>query len=250
MQPPGGGHEPLERRVVERPDAGERGDALDPEDLVLVDVADAGERPLVEERDADLQLGARRVAQPAMHLGGIEVGRQQVRPELRQRRVEVLGPRSRTARRPGRRSRPRPRRRPRARGGPGRAVGASARRADSGATSRSSAGGSGSARPPSNRISRFLPCDSTASMRLPTIRWTCGTGPGPGPGPPARPARRGTAAGRRRCGRACRLRAWWRWLALPGAADGQAAIAGTEPGRERAGRGTATPRRAGHRPCG
>ena len=38
-------------------------------------------------------VGARRVAQAAKRLGGIEVGRQEVRPERRERRVEALGAR-------------------------------------------------------------------------------------------------------------------------------------------------------------
>ena len=68
--------------VVDRSPTGrERRDPLDPQDLVLVDVADPGQRPLVEEGLGDRHRGASWVAQPADGLGGVEVGREQVRPE-------------------------------------------------------------------------------------------------------------------------------------------------------------------------
>ena len=36
-----------------------------------------------------------------------------------------------------------------------------------------------SSSPPSKRMMRFLPIESTDSIVLPITRWTCGTGPGP-----------------------------------------------------------------------
>ena len=70
----------------------ERVDRLDEQDLALVDVADAGDRPLVEDRLADLGLGARLVLEAADRLRQVEVVVEQVRPEHRDRRVDDLGP--------------------------------------------------------------------------------------------------------------------------------------------------------------
>ena len=84
-----------------------------PQHQVLDLVADPGERPLVEQRLGDRQVVARRVAEPAHRLVDVDRVGEQVRPELRERRVERLGRAARTARPPGRRSRPRPRPAPR-----------------------------------------------------------------------------------------------------------------------------------------
>ena len=78
-------------RVVDLRDRGERRDALDPQELVLVDVADAGQRPLVEQRLGDRESRPRWIAQPSDRFVGVELGREQVRPELSERRVERLG---------------------------------------------------------------------------------------------------------------------------------------------------------------
>ena len=83
--------------VVEGADRGERRDALGPQRLVLPDVADPGQRALVEQRLADRHPGARRIAQPAQRLVGVEVGREQVRPEPPERRVEASARTSRSS---------------------------------------------------------------------------------------------------------------------------------------------------------
>ena len=134
-----------ERRVGQLADAGPRVDPLDEQDLALVDVADPGQRPLVEQRLADRPSPARagsRSRRSASAAAGLEVrrragpGRGAPAPDGAPRLA------SRTARRPGRRSRPRRRPGPRGRAAPGPAAGASARPAGSDATSRSSGGGS------------------------------------------------------------------------------------------------------------
>ena len=92
-QPSGGRDQAVEGRVVERAHGRERRHALDPQDLVLVDVADAGERALVHQGDADLHAGPGRVAQPSTRLGAIERRIEEVRAETRERRVEGGGSR-------------------------------------------------------------------------------------------------------------------------------------------------------------
>ncbi len=91
QQPPRRGHEAAERRRRRGPRPDERRDALDPQHLVLADVADARERSLVEQRLRDRESGSRRVAEPAHRLAGIEFGCQQVRPEPAEARVECFG---------------------------------------------------------------------------------------------------------------------------------------------------------------
>ena len=92
-QAPGGRDQALQRRIVERSDGHERGDALDPEDLVLVDVADPGQRPLVQQRHRDLEVGALRCPESLVRLGGVEIGRDQIGTQPRERRVEALAAR-------------------------------------------------------------------------------------------------------------------------------------------------------------
>ena len=103
-----------------------RVDPLDEQHLALVDVADPGQRPLVEQGLGDRRRRPGRVAQPAERLvrpAGSKSGASRSGPS-----AATPGgaprPASRTARRPGRRSRPRPRPAPRARAAPGRRAGA------------------------------------------------------------------------------------------------------------------------------
>jgi len=90
-QTPSRRDETAERVVVHVPDRDERRDALDPEELALVYVADTGEGALVEQRLGDREPCSRGVAQPADRLTGVEIDAQQVRPELSERRMERLG---------------------------------------------------------------------------------------------------------------------------------------------------------------
>ena len=68
QQPSGGCDESSQGPVVQLADRRPRVDPLDEQDLALVDVADAGQRPLVDERLADRPTGTRWLAQPADRL--------------------------------------------------------------------------------------------------------------------------------------------------------------------------------------
>ena len=222
QQAPGRRDEPAERVVVEVGDPRERVDPLGEQRLVAPDVADAGERPLVEQGGADREVAAFRGAEPA-----------DWPPQRRSRapggpgrgcpaRGGALRPAPRRARRPGRRSTPRRRPAPRARAVPATAGGASAPPAGSDATSRSSGGGcaargrrrsgSGGSCPAPRRIGS--PCRPPAR--------SAGRRPGRRSGPRSPSARRDTAAGRRRSGGACRPRAR---SGRPAVSDGSASPA-------------------------
>src|SRR5688572_28590274 len=86
-------------------------------------------------------------------------------------------------------------------------------------------------------MSRILPWDSTSSMRLPTMRWTCGVAPGPWVR--AEVTSRPTRYGRRPA--AVRMSVSPSGIPVGSArgAEGQAAVAGHEPRieEELAGRG-------------
>ena len=79
--------------VVERADRRERIDALDEQRLVLVDVADAGERPLVEQRLADAARRALGRPKAAERLGLVEVVGEDVGTEGGEDRMQRLDPR-------------------------------------------------------------------------------------------------------------------------------------------------------------
>ena len=79
-----------QRGVVDSADRRERRDPFHPQDLVLVDVADAGHRSLIQERDGDLQVLALRQAQASMRFRRIKGRGEQIRPQARQRRMEVF----------------------------------------------------------------------------------------------------------------------------------------------------------------
>ena len=125
--------------------------------LGLPQVADPGDHPLVEQRVADR---ARRVvlAQPPEERGLVELGREDVRAELREAPVEAgaggghqlehraVDLRHDLARRGG---------------SPATRCAGSGSRRRGRATCRSSAGASGSRSPPSKRRNRCLPCAST-----------------------------------------------------------------------------------------
>ena len=90
-EPAGRVDEPAQRRVVERADREERGHSFDEQRLGLVDIADPGERALVEERFTDRHPGERGIAQPPERLGPVENRCQKVRPEAPERRMERFG---------------------------------------------------------------------------------------------------------------------------------------------------------------
>src|SRR5262249_48140966 len=71
--------DPVDRLVVNIGDLLERADLLEEQDLALVDVADAGHRPLVEEDVADLGAGALGGPDSAMGLRRIELRVEEVR---------------------------------------------------------------------------------------------------------------------------------------------------------------------------
>ena len=221
QQAPGRRDEPAERVVVEVGDPRERVDPLGEQRLVAPDVADAGERPLVEQRGADREVAAFRGAESADGLRSVEVGRQEVRAEAAQGRVERFGPlleelddRGVEAHRDGARA-------PRARGVPATAAGASAPRAGSDATSRSSGGGC--AARDRRRSGSGGSCRAPRQIGSPCRRpaRSAGRRPGRRSGRRSPSVRRDTAAGRRRSGGACRPRArsGQRRVSVAGAAD-------------------------------
>ena len=154
-----------------------------------------------------VQSARRRVAQPAMRLGGIEVGREQVRAEPRQRRVEALGPRLEQLDDRG------------VEADRDRAIDLEHEPGPAGRPAPALAGPVAVPRAVHPQVGPELepavePDQQVLALRLDRVDALADDpldlrhGPGTlGAGGHARPARRGTAGGRRRSGRACRLRA-------------------------------------------
>lgn len=90
QEPAAGLEEPVQGGIVNVGDPDDRVDALEPQDLALVDVADPGDRALVGDRLRDRALGPRRGPQPAPGLREVNVGSQEVGAEAAEGRMEVL----------------------------------------------------------------------------------------------------------------------------------------------------------------
>jgi hypothetical protein len=86
---PRGHHQPAQGRLVQRGHRPKWMDAFHEADLVLVDVADAGQRPLVEQRLADAERAA--LPHPVNRRPSVEVVGEQIRPQRRHRRVPRQG---------------------------------------------------------------------------------------------------------------------------------------------------------------